>query len=153
YLSTRNWTTAEAVEATLEHTPKYERLAQEIEERVARGSSIETVARVLGVGWQTAREALEFARSGRRPVTKPSGKRGNWQGPPKYVVLADEAVRLRDQEQLSFERIAKRLKVAKRTATRAYDHGRPAAVREAAEEGKPPRRGRYSHLGRAAYER
>ena len=38
------------------------------------------------------------------------------------------------------------------TATRAYDYGRPGAVRAAAERGQRPLRGRYTHLGPLVYE-
>jgi hypothetical protein len=153
YLCERNWITPEMVEVQLEHTPKYERLAQTIEEMVTRGAGVETVARALGVGWQTARESLEFARTGRRPVTKPSGKRGNRSGPPKFIAHAHEVVRLHDKEQLTFESIAKRLKISKGTVTRACDHVRPEAVRAAAESVPRPQRARFSRLGPSAYER
>jgi DNA invertase Pin-like site-specific DNA recombinase len=60
---------------------------------------------------------------------------------------------MRDIKQKSFSKIARLLGVSVDTVTRAYDHARPAAVREAAERGERPRRGRYSHLGPEVHER
>lgn len=70
----------------------------------------------------------------------------------KKVYVA-EVVRLRDDRRLSFKKIAQQLGVSEGTVTRAYDRGKPQAVREAAERGQKPRRGRYSHLGPKVFER
>jgi DNA invertase Pin-like site-specific DNA recombinase len=48
---------------------------------------------------------------------------------------------------MSFEQIAVIMKVGVATVRRAYDYGHPEAVREAAEQGKMPRRGSSSRLG------
>ena len=54
---------------------------------------------------------------------------------------------MRDEDHKSFPKIAAEKGISEATARRAYDTARPEAVREAAEKGQPPQRGRYSHLG------
>ena len=46
----------------------------------------------------------------------------------------------------------KRVEVSRNTVRRAYDFGHPDEIEEAAETGKTPQRGRYSHLGPKTYE-
>jgi IS30 family transposase len=64
-----------------------------------------------------------------------------------------EVVRLRDNQHLPFKEIGQRLGVCATTVIRAYDQGNPYPVRDAAERGKKPRRGTYSHLPQQAFER
>ncbi len=154
YLNRGTWITPQEVSVTLEHKPKYERIAAEVAAMLARGASVVTTARALGHTEETVEQAREFAKTGQRPKTKPPGRRtGTRSGTPRYIELADEVVRLRDQEHLSWPRIAKITGVSPRTVRRAYDHGRPEVAREAAEKGQRPRRGRDSHLGPEVYER
>jgi hypothetical protein len=154
YLRTRNWITPDKVEVAVDHVPTYEAIAGEVSRLAAKGASVKMIAIALKVTWGTVQDALEFANTSRRPKTKPSGKRTRKrQGPPKYVAFTDEVVRLRDTEQLSFQRIAEKLNISPDTVTRAYDHGHPEAIRAAAEAGQTPKRGRYSHLGPGICER
>jgi transposase len=63
-----------------------------------------------------------------------------------------EAIRLRDERQLSFRKIAKELQCSEDTVARAYDQGNPKPLRDALEAGERPRRGRYSYLGPETYD-
>jgi hypothetical protein len=132
----------------IDHTPKYEQISRRVAELAAKGASVNTIAAALGQTWETVDQALRFTTTGQRPVTKPPGKRtGTRTGLPKYVSLSPEVVRLRDEKQMAFKKIADLNGISESTATRAYDHGHPEAVRDAAEQGNRPRRGLYSHLG------
>ncbi len=134
-----------AGEVVIDHTPKYERTSGRVAPLAARGASLNTIAAALGQPWETVDQALSFVHTGRRPKTKPPGKRsGTRAGPPQYVCLAAEVVRLRDEKKVSFEKIAARKGASVSTVPRAYDRGRPEAVREAAEQGQRPQRGHYA---------
>ena len=141
------------VEVVIESTPTYERIAQKVAMLAAKGTSIETIARAEDVNWQTVQDALDFASTGRRPEPEPARKRKPKQSGPRKPVDVAEIVRLRDQENLSFNRIAERLGVCEGTVSRAYDRAHPEAVRDAAEREQTPKRGRYSKLGPEVYER
>ncbi|OAI50236.1 hypothetical protein AYO44_17970 [Planctomycetaceae bacterium SCGC AG-212-F19] len=132
----------------IEHTPKYEQIADQVLRMKDKGASIVTIAHTLGQTEETVRQAFAFARTGQRPIQKQHGKRrGVRQGPPKYVTLAPEVVRLREEQGLPFKRIARALGVSGNTVTRAYDFARPEATDEAAAHGCKPQRGSYSRLG------
>jgi uncharacterized protein YerC len=60
---------------------------------------------------------------------------------------------MRDEDHKSFVKIAAEKGISEATARRAYDNARPEAVREAAEKGQSPQRGRYSHLGADIFRR
>lgn len=101
----------------------------------------------MRVAIETINDALRFAETGERPSPKRTGRKARKQtGPPKYVSIAEDVVRLHDQDQRSFEAIARELGVSVGTVTRAYDHLRPGAVLRAVEQGQKPDHGRYRHL-------
>jgi predicted DNA-binding protein (UPF0251 family) len=153
YLGTRIWITPETAEVRIDHTPKYEAIAGKVAELATRGASVNTIAGALGERWQTVVQALEFARTGNRPKSKPARKkRGEGRIRRKKIDVA-EVIRLRDERRMSFKKIAQRLGVSEGTAVRAYDQGNPQAVREAADHGQKPKRGRYSHLEPEMFER
>ena len=138
----------QTVEVVIDKIPKYERLAPLFKQMRENGASVEAIAHAYGLSWQYTREILDFAETGKRPKWR-SGKRtglgcGN---PVKYIDIAPDVVRMREEEKMSFVRIAAKLGVGESTVRRAYDYIRPEAVREAAETGQTPSRGRYSHLG------
>ena len=110
------------------------------------GASNETIAHALGTTWETVRDALRFADTGETAKPKPQSKRTMKRGPNKGRLIADEVVRLRDEEKLSFPKIAKRLRVSVGTSTRAYDSKQPQVVAEAAKSGQSPPRGRSTRL-------
>jgi hypothetical protein len=58
---------------------------------------------------------------------------------------------MRDNQKISFVKIAKILTVGYGTVRRAYDYARLDIVRKAAERGETPHRGQYSHLGIDTY--
>jgi DNA invertase Pin-like site-specific DNA recombinase len=155
YLSAANWIIPETAEILIEHTPKYERIAEDVKELIHTGASIHTVAAVMRQTWKTVRQAFDFAETGKRPKTKPPGRRTGRRssGQPKYVAVAADVVRLRNEELLSFARIGKRLGISTATAVRAYDYACPSAVQVAATSGQMPRRGAYSHIGPTIYGR
>ncbi len=153
YLAARIWINAETVEIPIDHTPRYEAIARQVADLAARGASVNTIAAALGETWPTVNQALEFARTGHRPKMKPGGKRtGRGHAGRKQIDVA-EVVRLRDEQQLSFTKIAQRLGISEGTVTRAYDRGKPQAVRDAAERGQKPQRGQDSHLRPEVFER
>jgi hypothetical protein len=99
------------------------------------------------MSWQYAKDILDFAKTGQRPKWKAGKRTGTGGKPAKYLVIRSDVVRLRDEDKMSFVKIAATLGVSLSTVKRAYDDLRPEAVHEAAENGTLPQRGRYSHLG------
>jgi hypothetical protein len=158
YLSARIWITPQTAEVAIDQTPKYEAISPRAAELAAGGASVNTIASALNTTWPTVAQALEFARTRRRPKPKSAGKRTG-KGRPRWKQIDPaEVVRLRDEGQLSFRKIGQRLGVSEATATRIYDRGNPQAVREAAQRGQKPRRGqrsrgRHSRLGPEVLER
>jgi len=156
YLNTRSWTVPQTAEVSLAPTPNYERIAAEAGRfaEAARQSgnpiSVNTIAHALGTSWHIVRDALKFVETGERPHAKPDLRqrdRTNTQSDkPRCAVDKSEVVRLREGENWSFERIAKKFRVTPSTATRWYDELRPVAVRQAAEAGEVPCRGRWRNI-------
>jgi DNA invertase Pin-like site-specific DNA recombinase len=146
YLSSRIWTKPETVEVPIEHTPKYERIAPKVAELAARGASISAIAAAKCETWETIKQSLDFIKTGRRPKWRPSGTNTGKGHARRKQIVAAEVVRLRDEEGLTFTKIARRFDVCSGTVVRAYDRERPEAVRDAAERGRRPVRGRYSRL-------
>jgi transposase len=136
------------VEVVIDKVPKYERLAPVFKQMRDNGASVQSIAHAHGMSWDYADQILKFADTGQRP-TWGSGKAGG-KGKAKpclYKDIAPDVVRMRNVEKKPFEEIASILKVGIATVCRAYDFGCPDAVREAAEEGKKPRRGSSSRIG------
>lgn len=146
YLSKRIWITPEKVTVTIDHVPNYEDLATKALELASKGASTSTIAGVLGTDWATADQAIQFAKSGQRPKSKPAGRKHRCDRRGKYKLDATEIVRLRDEEKWAFRKIAKRYGVNPTTVARAYDRARPELVRNAAEKGRMPKRGSYTQL-------
>lgn len=140
------------VEVPIEKIPKYVTLAPLFKQEYDRGVSIETLAAVHHMSWQYAKEILHFAQTGERPQWRSARRTGRGQR-TRYTEIAEEVVDLRDNQKMSFKKIAAKLRVTPGTARRAYDHLRPEAVSAAVERGVAPHRGRYSHLGEEVYER
>ncbi|OAI45815.1 hypothetical protein AYO44_12375 [Planctomycetaceae bacterium SCGC AG-212-F19] len=153
-LACGNDMTAPTVEVPIDNVPKYEKLAPIFKAMHEKGASIQTIASAHHMCWSYAADILHFAETGVRPKWVPRKKNGKPRGHTnKYLEIAEEVVRLRDDEKMSFTRIAAKLEVEAGTVRRAYDHLRPEAVRAAAESGELPDRGQYSHLGEAKYEK
>jgi DNA invertase Pin-like site-specific DNA recombinase len=140
-------------EVVIEKIPKYERLAPVFLEMEKNGASVQTIASAHKISWQYAKEILVFAKTGKRPEWK-SGKGGEkgLAKPAKYPDIAKDVAYLRDVKNVPFRKIAAQLKVGASTVYRAYDSAHQDAVREAAERGERPNRGRYSHLGEDVYQ-
>jgi DNA invertase Pin-like site-specific DNA recombinase len=152
YLSTRGWTMPERIEARVEATSVRQRKAAEVAALVDKGTSLFTAAVALGISAEAARAALEHARAGRPAAAAVSSAREAGLGePPPYIRLATEVARLRDEELLSFPRIAGRIGYSEATARRAYDWAHRDDVVSAAAEGRPYRRGRYTRLPAATH--
>jgi predicted DNA-binding protein (UPF0251 family) len=148
YLNTRGWTMPEVIEVRLEHTPIYQALAPRVALLVAKGTSLETIARATRADWSTVRAALDFAQTGQLATSTRSGRSTRTRSePPAYVRLADEVTRLHDVEMMHFVRIAERLGVSGGTVIRAYDMTHRDSLEAAAEQGRTPRRGRGPRLG------
>ena len=71
YLNTRGWTKPRRVNVELRHTPSYERMAAKVQDAVAEGVSINSLAQGMVANWSTVQAALNFAATGRRPKPKP----------------------------------------------------------------------------------
>lgn len=149
-LSDRKWIIPEPVEVVIEKLPKYEQLAPKFKSLSDGGATINAIAAMHGMTWAEAKMVLDFAITGKRPYVA-SKKTTSGLGRPKtkYLDVAAEVARLRDDEQVSFAKIAERLGIGESTALRAYDHARPDRAQQAAESGKKVERGRYCHLSAA----
>jgi hypothetical protein len=144
---------AQPVEVVIEKVAQYELLAAKFKHLHDEGTSINTIASVHGIPWQTAADILHFAETGERPKFHCGKRTGTGPGKPcRFKEIAEEVVHLRDRKKMSFARIATTLGVYEGTVRRAYDHAHPEIVRQAAERGEQPRRGRYSHLGQDKYD-
>src|SRR5207248_421801 len=101
FLNTRGWTTPQSVTVSLRETLKHQEIAAEAAKLAADGASTETISRVLGTTWQTARNAVKFAESGGTVPTPEFRPKGTI--PPETDdATAAEVVRLREQESWSF---------------------------------------------------
>lgn len=134
----------EQIEVPIEKIPQYELLAEKFKRLESQGSSVASIASAHGISWQYASEILQFAKTGERPKWK-AGKRTGTGSSEKYIEIAEQVVKLRDQR-VSFARIAVSLKVSDATVRRAYDYARPAAVVSAAENSTKVVRGGFKHL-------
>lgn len=108
------------MEVAIDHVPAYERITDEASKMAENGASIESIARAISTSWATVNEALDFNRTGRRPVTKPSGNVARKRnGPPKYIANRDEVVRWHGVKNQPLDRIARELSVSEGTVRRA----------------------------------
>ena len=140
-------------EVVIDKVPRYEELAPEFKQMRDNGASVESIAHAHGMSWQYAKQILKFADTGQRPNWGPGKKSGKGNANQlTYKDIASDVVHMRDEKKMSFERIAAIKGVGAATVRRAYDYGRPEAVREAAEQGTVPCRGRYSHLGEELFQ-
>jgi site-specific DNA recombinase len=103
------------------------------------------------LSWQYASQILQFADTGKRPEWGPDRRKSGRGNPAKYKEISNEVVRLRDEEKMSFAKIAAALSVGETTVHRAYDLLRPEEVREAAENGSSVQRGTFSLLGEGVH--
>jgi DNA invertase Pin-like site-specific DNA recombinase len=143
----------QSVEVVIDKVPRYELLAPLLKQMRDNGASVQSIAHAHGLSWDYADQILKFADTGQRPKWG-SGK-GGGKGKAKpciYKDIAPDVIRMRNDEKKPFEQIASILGVGIATVCRAYDFGCPDAVREAAEEGKMPRRGSSSRLGEEKFE-
>lgn len=152
FLSSRIWIIPENIAVAIDHVPLYEELSAEAARLADKGTSVNVIASVLGVTWERANQSLVFARTGKRPATKPPGRRTGKGDPRRKVIDVAEVVRLRDVLRMSFKKIARQLGVSTGTIARAYDRGNPDAVKNAAESGENPKRGHYTHLSTDIFE-
>jgi hypothetical protein len=107
----------------IDHTPKYEQISAKVPELTEKGASVNSIAGALGETWETVCQALDFARTGNRPKTKPSGKRTGQRRSQRKKIDVAEVVPLRDDRHLSFTKIAEQLGASHGTVIRAYDPG------------------------------
>jgi AraC-like DNA-binding protein len=135
------------MEVVIEKVPIYEQLAPEFKRLRDGGASIQSIAVAYGMTWGDAKRILDFAETGQRPKWKAGKRTGTGSRPTKYLEISSQVADLRDNQKMSFLRIAATLGVSEETARRGYDHAHQACLREAIERGEPLRRGSYSHLG------
>jgi site-specific DNA recombinase len=147
YLTTRSWTNAKSEGVWLGAVPTYERIVPAAIEMADRGVSVVTIATALNTSWVTVKDALEFARTGERPCTKPTGKKTRKRsGPPKYIAIREEVLHRHGVGNVSFVRIAQDLAVCEGTVRRSWDSAHREEVHAAVTEGRTPNRGGYRHL-------
>lgn len=149
------------VEVVIDKVPEYESLAPRFAELRAGGATVAAIAAAYGKPRKFVADSLKFAEIGVRPkggVSKPKGD--DLPKKPivtKYKEIAAAVARLRDEEELSWERILDRLRregveVSEVTARRAYDHAH--RLSEGAEFAIPQGRrirGRSKRLGREVH--
>jgi AraC-like DNA-binding protein len=145
------------VEVEVRKVHSYELLAPEINQLRKQGASFRAIACKLGVCEELVKESAKFSETGEPPAWRPPGKRKGQRSSDDVLIyksISPEVVRLRDEEELSFPRIAERITahgktpISEGTARRAYDWGRPDVVEEVINGGKNIDRGRYTHLSR-----
>lgn len=151
YLHTRGWTTSESAEVRLEKIPEYEKLAPEMLKLFMKTKNVQTVASTYGITWARTKEILDYAETGKRPKWR-AGKRTGQGIRVDYRTIAPTVARLRDKQQLTWNRIVEKLAqdhdihVSPGTARRAYDYFHQDRVKEAAERGERPDRGSYRQI-------
>ncbi|MDZ4686119.1 MAG: hypothetical protein SH850_13710 [Planctomycetaceae bacterium] len=142
------------VEVVIDEIPRYERMAPVFKQLADGGASINAIAASYKLQWHQVKQALDFAETGERPQPKSRKTKqpGIGNKPCQYKAVAPEVVRLRDEEQLPFSEIGRRLQISIVVAQRAYDWLRPDAVQEAIVAGRRPERGRSTRLPRSTFE-
>ena len=143
------------VSLRIESIPPYRQLTAKATELENEGLSDLAIAAALTVGIDTVRAALGKPLPPSKVKPRPKRKRANAGGKRRIAVykqISPAVVRLRDEEQKTFAAISKTLGVAKATAVRAYDAGRPDLIQAAVDNGEPPRRSSRSRMGRKKLE-
>lgn len=171
-LCTRNWIIPAEVTVVLEKTFKYEVLAPKFLELHEKGVSTQSIAAAHGLTWDYVNQTLEFAKTGKQPewgaqhtekrgacrakygdgVREETSTQSGHRNATKYVALAPEVSRLREEKKLTYSEIAKALGVSKSTVTRAYDCAHTELIRRAVQSGITPNRGRCGGLGDSKHE-
>jgi DNA invertase Pin-like site-specific DNA recombinase len=152
YLCARKWITSNAANVVIEGIPIYEQIAPKVLELRERGLSMEVIAGHLKTNTANVLYANQYGLHGIRPKSEVRKRTGTGVI-TKYTEIADEVVRLREEEKLLFSEIARRLGCYASTVRRAYDSKRPLAITLAVEHGKRPQRGRTHRLAPALFER
>lgn len=138
----------QSVTLAIEKIPAYETLAPKFKSLRDNGASVQSIASAHQMSWDYATKILHYADTGERPKFRAGRRTGKGPGKPtKYIAIAQEVARMRDEKKMSFVQIAAELKVSDNTVRRAYDHANPRPAREAAETGDAPDRGQYTNLG------
>lgn len=145
FLNTRGWTMSQSVAVVLKGIPKYEAIAADAVKMADSGASTETIGRVLRTTWQTAKAAIDFAKSGGTVPILEFRQKEIAEATMDDATTA-EVVRLREEEGWSFTRIAAHFGISHARTVRAYDRLRPEALRQAVAAGTRPKRGRYRYL-------
>ncbi len=148
FLNTRGWTIPIEAEVRLEEIPGYELLAPEMLAMYRKVRCVQTVASAYGISRMRTKEILDFARTGKRPKWK-AGKRTGTGIRVDYRKIAPFVAKWRDEEHLTWRRIADRLveervtdrRLSEDTLRRAYDYFHQETVREAARHGRKTKRG------------
>ena len=148
---TRATAPAEPVTVVIDEVPKYEELAPMFLEMERKGASVQSIASAYKMSWKYAKEILVFAKTGKRPKWKAGKRTGTGGKRAKYPDLQERVAHLRDVDKKPFAQLARELKVGLGTVQRAYDAAHQGEVREAAERGERPDRGRWSILGEEKY--
>ena len=135
YLSSRKWTGPSKMVVPIEKVPRYEVLAAEFRKRLEKGASVSALASDFNMSWKEAQQIVEFALHGQRPDyggRKPAKRKLEKASSklPKYKLIADDVVRMKDEDRVSFTKIRDWLKerrgisVHYGTVVDGYEHGR-----------------------------
>ncbi len=143
------------VEVVIEKTPSYELKAAEYTRLRESGASISAIAVAHRQTRQQVVNTLTFAESAARPPKQRKKERRNSStqtGRPGYQRIAEDVVRLREVERLSFREIARRLGCSVDMAYRGYDYLRHEEIATGVENGRPLRRGKQICLPGATFD-
>ena len=119
----------------------------------------------MGITWKTAKDMLNFAMEGKRPVrSRPPQKRTTdatkkaERKERKTTLIGPDVVRLKDEECMSWPKIIEWLKdnrgitVSEGTVVRAWDAMHRESLEKLGDDGGfIPKAHRYSHLGESKY--
>ncbi len=148
FLSSRSWTFGEAATVDIRMITNAERIAKAAAEMVSAGSTHAMAAVALMVDTETVDTAIRHWEAGRRCYLPPKDLTFRRELPAsKVAALADEVVRLVDDEGLSFIAVATKLETTPQVVSRAYKQRKLDETIELAKEGKtvtPPPRLRLS---------
>lgn len=153
YLSGRSWTNSQSVEVRLENVAPCDQFGQKFAELTKNGATVNELASAYGMSWEQANEIVQFGLTGIRPKWQSSKKKSvPPKETPKYLLIQEDVVFLRDQKERKVHEIVewiameKGLVVSGATVRRAYDLAKQGRTRAALEAGEKPQKAPWRFL-------
>lgn len=141
FLTAGKWIVQEATVAAIENVPAYERLKDELAEKHENGASKRSLAVKYGLSEPYVAEIIAYKSTGRLPQFVRGTRTGRLAGTmPKYILIQDDVVRLRDVENLTFPEIVEwmademGMNVSISTVKRSWDAAHFEELKSAADE-------------------